>query len=442
MEINEAGRRIVGQHWSLILLFLVVGAVAAFVLVGGSQTYTASARLVLNTPDPTDRAAAIAIADTGNALATSPAEVTRALRSAHVTGRSGITVAKHVSVRGLGTSGVLQLSVTDKSPSVAAAVANALAARVIQTRRDLSSGELQRALARLNEQIETLNRRIVNVEAAAAARRAGPTRDAATRLSDSLTQQRSVLESARVGLLSADAQRPEPKVISGAVVPEQADSSPRLPDTILGALLGLVVGLGLAGLIETVRPSIVGSNALAAEFDTPLLGTLSSGVSNDHADHELARIAARLRLSSESAGVESVALVANSPAPELERLAERLGQVQRPAAEPVADDLQGGAGRARSQPRIMVFGEGRTAGNGTAGLVLVLPRSVKKSEVVDIEHLLRVTPFALLGLITYRPSRLRARAAVGGRGVRFRILTAGRPAGRRGATISRRRRAR
>src|SRR6476659_8677936 len=120
MEINEAGRRIVGQHLSLILLFVVVGAVGAFVLVGASQTYTASARLVLNTPDPTDRAGAIAIADTGNALATSPAEVTRALNSAHVTGRSGITVAQHVSVRGLGTSGVLQLSVTDKSPSVAA----------------------------------------------------------------------------------------------------------------------------------------------------------------------------------------------------------------------------------------------------------------------------------------------------------------------------------
>jgi hypothetical protein len=272
---------------------------------------------------------------------------------------------------------------------------------------------LQRALARLNEQIETLNRRIVNVEAAAAARPAGPTRDAATRLSDSLTQQRSVLESARVGLLSADAQRPEPKVISGAVVPEQANSSPRVPDTILGALLGLVVGLGLAGLIETVRPSIVGSNALAAEFDTPLLGTLSSGVSNDHPEHELTRIAARLRLSAESAGVESVELVANSPAPELERLAEHLGQVQRPAAEPVTDDLHGGVSRARSQPRIVVFGEGRTAGNGTAGLVLVLPRSVKKSEVVDIEHLLRVTPFALLGLITYRPSRLRARSRRG-----------------------------
>ena len=123
MEINEAGRRIVGEHWRLILLFLLAGLIGAYLLVGGSRSYTATARLVLNTPDPTDRASAIAIADTGNALATSPAEVTRALRAAHVSGRDGTTVAKHVSVRGLGTSGVLQLSVTDKVPRVATAVA-------------------------------------------------------------------------------------------------------------------------------------------------------------------------------------------------------------------------------------------------------------------------------------------------------------------------------
>jgi uncharacterized protein involved in exopolysaccharide biosynthesis len=281
MEINEAGRRIVGQHVSLILLFVVVGAVAAFVLVGASQTYTASARLVLNTPDPTDRAAAIAIADTGNALATSPAEVTRgAQRSRDRT--PGITVASMFG-RGLDV-GVLQLSVTDKSPTVAAAVANALAARVIETRRNLSSGELQRALARMNDQIETLNRRIVSVEAAAAARRAGPTRDAATRLSDSLTQQRSVLESGRVSLLSADAQQPEPQVISSAVVPVKADSSPRLADTIVGALLGLVAGIGLAGLIETVRPSITRQQRAGFRVRHTAPRHALDAVSNNHLD--------------------------------------------------------------------------------------------------------------------------------------------------------------
>jgi len=110
MELHEAARRIVGQHWRLILFLL--GAGLAAVHSGGARTYTASTRLVLDTQDPKTRAESIAIADTAAAIATSPAQVEGALRDAHVAGRDSVKLAKnHVSLRGLGASGVLELSV-------------------------------------------------------------------------------------------------------------------------------------------------------------------------------------------------------------------------------------------------------------------------------------------------------------------------------------------
>jgi capsular polysaccharide biosynthesis protein len=404
VEINDAVRRIVGGHWRLLVVFVALGALAAFALVGGVRTYTASARLVLNTPDPTDRAAAIAIADTGNALATSPAEVTRALRDARVRGREGIAVAKHVGVRGLGTSGVLELSVSDENPKVAAAVANALAARIIQTRQSLTTGALRRALERIDEQIDEVNRRILRANVSIAGLAAGPKRDAAVGAAGALTQQRNALLSARVSLLSADAQKPQAQVISRAVVPDHADPSQRLPDTILGALLGLVLGLALAGLLETARPSIAGSDALAAEFATPLLGTFSSKRPGETADHELDAVGGRLRLAAESAGVERVALAGRAPTLDLEQLAARLEQVQRRLGDVRVHD-----GRAGVAPHVTVFsGDGRMD-TDTTGLVLVLPTTVKRVELLDLRYLLGVTTFPLLGLITYRPSRLRSR---------------------------------
>ncbi len=409
VEINEAGRRIVGEHWWLILLFLGAGVIGAFVVVGGSRTYTATARLVLNTPDPTDRASAIAIADTGNALATSPAEVTRALRDAHVTGRDGTTLSKHVAVRGLGTSGVLRLSVTDTAPRLATAVANALALRIIETRRNLSNGQLSRALSRVNQQIEALDRRIIRVDAGAASLPAGHARDAATRVSDALTQQRNVLESARVSLLSADAQRPQPRVISAALVPDKADPSPRLPDMILGGLLGLVLGVALAGLIETVRPTIAGSHALAAEFDTPLIGTLSRSAADNRADHELAPIAGRLRLAAEAASLDSIVLVAARPTVELERLAASLERVPQTAGEAIPANPDAAPPATAASPTVTAFSGDSRFARGATGLVLVLPSTVKKAELLEVRYLLRVTSFRLIGLITHPRSRLRPR---------------------------------
>lgn len=435
MELKEAVRRILRQHWLLVTCFVVVGAVLGTLHAAKPTSYTASTRLVLGTDDPKSRTESGAIADTGKAIATSLTQVRNALADAHMKHHSPVDVAKnHVFVRALGTSGVVQLSVTDKNPEVAAAIANALAARVIKVRTQVILGGQQSVLSSLSRSIDDLNRKIatidqtidrLNVQAAQAGSAESVNalrtqRDEAARQRDFLTEQRSPLETERITVLSGAAQHPSAEVISEANVPTTADSSPFFQEFILGALLGLVLGIGFAGLIETFRPTLVGSDSVAREFGTPLLGAIPSGEDEARARQLLARVALRLRLAADSVGVNNVALVAVGPDVELGLLAATLDELAADAARRTvaqgvvaADGLAAGGSAAGSgrQFRIRPFGvlDGRTDAS-QAALVLVSPSVAMKEEIDEVSHLLRVAGSPLLGLITYeRPREPRPR---------------------------------
>ena len=352
MELNEAVRRIVWQHRLLILFFVAAGVGLATLLhTTDVKTYTASSRLVLDTADPESRAESAAIADMAKAIATSPSQVNKALDEAGVTGRDDEVV---VSVRALGSSGVLQLSVTDRDARAAAAISNALASALIETRLAVTGGQVKQVIAEIDGQIAEVNMRIsrvdgdidaLSIQAATAdtlerANSARAKRNEAARLRDFLAQQRSVLESQRAHLLATDALRPKPSIINVATPPGRPDPSRRLADLVLGGLLGLVLGVGLAALAETFRPRLVGGNALAREFDTPLLGTLGSNPDEDRALQESAQIAGRLRLAAEGEHVRSVSLLALGPPVDLGPLAETLDGLLGPLAE-VLDVLLG-----------------------------------------------------------------------------------------------------
>jgi capsular polysaccharide biosynthesis protein len=436
MELNEAARRILGRHWLLILLVVALGVgVAALLHRGDEKTYTASTRLVLDTPDPESSQESAAIADAAKAIATSPGQVRDALNRAHVTGRDPEEVAEdHVSVRALGTSAVLRLSVSDPDPRVAATISNALAASLIRTRSDVARGEIQQVLSGLDRQIAELNQRISRTDAGIdlLSTRAGAAKDAdranalrvksddAARSRDALAQRRGVLESERVSLLSSDAVRPKASIISQASPPSSADSSRRLPDLVLGALLGLILGVGLAALIETVRPTLVGRNALAREFDTPLVGMLSRDPAEGIDLDDAIPIGMRLRLAAEATDVRNVGLLPVGPYFDLEPLANMLDAASANPERVLVGALQtptpdweekGEASQGRSDIRIRPFPESTSLNHGGVNsLVLVSPTTLKKSELVDTSHLLRATRLPVLGLIAYKPSRWRWRA--------------------------------
>jgi capsular polysaccharide biosynthesis protein len=422
MELNEAARRIVGQHWRLIAACVIGGIIAAaLVHAGTTKSYTATARLVLDTQDPKSRAESMAIADTGRAIATSPSQVAAALKSAGVTNRDPIMVGKkHVSVTALGTSAILQLSVSDHSARTAAAIANALAQRVIQTRLDASNGRAAQTRLDLERRIADLSRRIPS---------------AAVDTRQVLLQQRGALESELVAVLAANSTHPEALVISSADVPSHPDSSKIVMDGVLGGILGLIVGLGLAGLAEVLRPTIVGGSAIADALGTIHLGALPK---------EHARVLTGMNLAARAVDVRDIGLIPVGKGhgldiagiaghlEALEHAAHRTEEWVSPARAAAA--TQAGADerrlaatlegrrpavtearkRARSTmnaPNLQIrpYSLNGVSSNGSSrskapatGLILVTRHAVMKSSLDEASQLVPITGIPVLGLITIK----------------------------------------
>ena len=450
MELSEGTRRIFGQHWRLIVVFVAAGlALGLLAHSGASKSYTASARLTLDTQDPKTQPESTAIADTADAMATSPALVSQALADAHVRGRDAAKVASgHVSTRSLGTSGVLLLSVSDRDPHVAAALANALAARVIRTRLGVTRGTtdqivttLGQRIGRINVQIAALDAKIssLNVQAATTANpltanQIRNRRDDASRARDALAEQRSAFETERTGVVSADAQLPKPTIISSASPPSHPDSSGATAEVVLGVLLGAILGVGLAALLESVRPTVVGGEALATKFDTPLLGTLTEAPDGSPDLADMVRIAERLRLAASAEHVRTICILSAEQGIDEARLSKELDVL---ASAPWEDDeeLVGAsapsskhvhasrsARRSERGPLVRIrpfesrrFAIGNGHGNGGpgsphrngSGVVLVCPPVLKQEAFAAVGHLLRINPGRLLGVIEYSSAQTR-----------------------------------
>jgi capsular polysaccharide biosynthesis protein len=406
VQLNDIGRRIFGEHSRLIVALVVGGLVVGLLLqVTSGRMYTASARLVLDTADPKSLSESKAIQDLANAIATSPAQVRAALAAAHVRGRSAVEVARnHVSIRALGTSAVLQLSVSDRNRYVAAALTNALAKRVIESRLAVSNGQLRQTLRKLQERIDGLNSKIAALDVQADAltvqlARVGSTAQASVLRSrhdqllqsrDLLLQQRSVAESERVSLLSAEGTRPRAAIISRATIPTHPNAAHWLRKALLGGLLGLIVGIGTAAAIETIRPTIAGSESLAEALGTPLIGVLPSVYPGERraAMEDLTPLSARLRLVGDAAGASTIGLVA------ADRSVDLAGLVTQLAASPSALD--------GLEIHPVDLDESELDGRREAAVVLVSPTALKRTELLALDRQLSLTSATLLGLITYQ----------------------------------------
>jgi uncharacterized protein involved in exopolysaccharide biosynthesis len=399
MELNQAFRRLVLQHVRLIACFVITGlAVGALVHRATGTSYTTSARLVLDTQDPKSRTEAAAIADMGQAIATSPTQIKKALVRSDVR-RDVPSVSHHVAVRPLGTSGVLELSYSDRTAQGARAVANALAAQVIRARLAISNGTLRQTLEASGRQIEELSRNITELDARTAFDQA------AVAQRDLLVQQRSALQSEQATLLASAAQRPTPSIISEATLPAQPNASGLIPYMTLGAIFGLILALGTAGLVEMIRPTVVGEDALAREFDAPLLGRLSGVPGQGSLAVDTTSLADRIRLAGETSDVHGVWLVGAGPTVDLRSLAVAL-------TTPNGDSkgrANGGRNGSSRAPMIDVFDPHTWSPNGGGGgLVLVSPLALKKEDLVEANCLLELSRLPVLGLITYdgeRPPR-------------------------------------
>ena len=427
MELNAAVRRILVRHVLLIVVAILLGVVAGFAVHSGdSRTFTASARLSLGTDVPADAEEAIAIADTAAAIVTSPDRVQSALSQAGARRDMPEFAQRSVGVRPIGSSGVLDLSVTDMDPRVAATVANRLAADLIRTTLDATQGSVEQVETDLRTQIDGVetkigrsSHRIARVDAAIALAAGGPEatvldaqRRSVVEKQQALLQQRFDIRSQLNDLLATDAMRLRPRMVDPASVPLRADPSRRGADIALGALLGLLGGLGLAALIETLRPMVDG-DSVARELEVPLLGrlpTLPSDTEQDQAATE--HLAARVSLAAWGADVRTIELLAAEPTADLRALVGGLETVLRRAeARGQRRRSRGESDPLAERQAIVVrsfdpLGDSVNGGANHAGLVGVFPSVMKRTELRSMADLLAMTHRPVLGVVTYDRTRV------------------------------------
>ena len=290
MELRELGDRLFRLHAKLIIGAFLVGLLGGLaVYLTAKPQYQASTTLVMGAQDPQSAEEAAVLADTARGIATGPQLVSKAISGTGAT-RNEQAVAAAINVQALGNSGVLTLSVTDSNPRVAVRLANGLTARVVNTRIALIENGLASSLrglaqqeASTDAQIRRLNTRIQTLAAQTATlspQANGPALTQLAQLQARLTslQQEAIQIAVQRNKLLAQ-QGPKTTVLDRAVSATRVRSR-GLINALLGGILGLVVGIALAGAREMLRPSLVGAHAISRAIGTPLLGEVTTQPDN------------------------------------------------------------------------------------------------------------------------------------------------------------------
>lgn len=425
MELHELADRLFRLHAKLIIACLLIGLAAGLALqLRQSPQYQAKAQLVVGAADPQSAQNAAVLADTAQGIATGPQLVDRAISAAGVH-RDETAVAGSVSVQTVGSSGVVVLSVTDSDPRVAVALANSLAAGVVHTRAALARSALvssvrglnQRAASiarqsgQVNTQIADLTAQLVNTPSLGQSPIVAQLTSLESRLT-SLQDQATQIAVQRNQL--AAQQGPGAAVLDkatfaastggrGAVVP------------VLGALLGLVVGIAAAAVREMARPRLVGAAAISRAIGTPLLGEMSTPP-DSWTLAALPDAGSYIELAADSRQVQEVRFAVLDPhgrrRAEMRMLEGPLHHVRfnrsRIADQPaeVAPNghytLLNPASADESSPR--------------TGLVVAVPGVLKVADIDAVTNFVWISGWTLLGVIAF-PAKRKA-AAVTGRGFR------------------------
>ena len=170
MEIDEIAARLLRQYWALVLLCVAVPLVGITLMVTKQPPmYAASARIVSGSTVPASNAQAQALVSQIQGIATGKTAAASALRAAHVTRNVNNFVTSHVSVAGLGGSQVVDLTVTDRSPRVAATLAKELAEEVVQSINRTGQSGLSTTLNAIDQEIVRLSEQHGAVQSQAAA---------------------------------------------------------------------------------------------------------------------------------------------------------------------------------------------------------------------------------------------------------------------------------
>ena len=248
----EALKAAIRRSLPIVAVLMVIGALAvnAFKQIQGPR-YSATARVYHSTTDLSTAVTQIdpgfvdpvRVMDTALSLAGSPEPYERAARRI---GGTATELQKQTAVGGSGQVDILAFTTTAGDPDRAELVVNAVADAYVGWRADIQSQAITRAIDQLSSQTTS-------------------TPSSRADLEDELDRLR-VMRTLASG---------------GATVIERANEAPKVSpapvrDTLLGASLGLVIGLLLAGAREAFNTRVRSESDVEDALEKPVLATIQS----------------------------------------------------------------------------------------------------------------------------------------------------------------------
>jgi capsular exopolysaccharide synthesis family protein len=245
----------------LIILCAVVVAAAAFGFSKlQTKKYTATASLAFNLSSLSQEIAGLPSISSSSSLLAQQASNLEAVRLGNMAAETaaavghGLTAQKvgdDISVAGQGESGVVDIVASSSSPALAAEIANTYAERFVKTQQGTNQRYLKSALALVRKQLAALSRQ----------QRVG---------SDGLELQ----DRAQTLALLSELQYDDVQLAAEASAPTSPSSPKTKRNALLGGLLGLLIGLGFAFLLERLDGRIKDPEDLEAIYRIPLLGAV------------------------------------------------------------------------------------------------------------------------------------------------------------------------